>query len=281
MKKISRLIFGIIIINISFSAINVVTTLVPLKGFVEKIAGELVQVSSLIPKGANVHSYEPTPRQLQKVANAKLLVKLGADFQFEKIWLPKLLNLNPQLIVCDSSDGIDLIKASNSHDDHHHHSGADPHIWLSPENAIKMVQSITDALIKMDTEHKHEYLENSNGFINQILEMHQDLLRWRQTSTSNSFLVFHPAWSYFAHAYDLEQHAIETDGKEPRPRQLMSIIKEARSEKIKTIFIEPQYSKKAALTIAREIDATVVQIDPLAVDYIKNMKEVAIAIFEK
>ncbi|OGI10553.1 MAG: hypothetical protein A2Y40_04430 [Candidatus Margulisbacteria bacterium GWF2_35_9] len=271
----------ILVLTYSFSSIDVVTTILPLTDFVEKIGGSHVNVITLIPPGANPHSYEPSPKQLQQVSNAKLIVMIGADFQFETIWLPKILKLNKQIQGCNTSEGLEkmdtLEKEAGSTS--HHYSNIDPHVWLSIENAISMVTRIQDALILVDPENAEDYLQNSILYITELQSLQEELTQLRRESNQTSFLVFHPAWGYFAKEFDLEQHAFEVEGKEPSPKKLMSIIKEAKKERINTIFIEPQFNQKAAKTIARELGAKVVEMDPLAKDYIQNMRKVAFAVF--
>lgn len=280
-NNLIKIMCATLMVSYAFSTIDVVTTVLPLKEFVEKVGGKYVKVTNLIPPGANPHTYEPSPKQLRIVSKAQLIVKVGAGFQFEHVWLPKLLGINRQVQVCNSSIGIEkiMMDENHHHENDHERSETDPHVWLSLQNAVKMINQILISLKGLDPENAETYEVNADRFTSQIKGLQSELETLKENSTVTSFLVFHPAWGYFANEFNLEQHAIEMDGKEPSPRQLIRVIKEARKENIKTIFIEPQYNKKAAKTIAREIGAKVVEINPLAANYIKNMKRVAIAIF--
>ncbi len=261
--------------------IRIITTIMPLQYFIKAIGGDRVSVAVLIPAGANPHSYEPVPSQMRALSNADLYVKVGSGIEFELAWMDKIINLNRKMAICDASKGIRIIPmAEHSCADMpgreaHYHGQGDPHIWLSPNNAILMAANIRDALVSLDPERKDFYTENLSLFIIQIDELKYEIQGKLDNIENRKFLVFHPAWGYFAADFNLIQISAECSGKEPTPRQLKRLIQQARGEKIQVVFASPQFSQKNAQVIAYEIGGTVVAIDPLSGDYINNLRETA------
>ena len=256
---------------------RVVVTIPPLAEFVEKIGGSKVQVSIMVPAGASPHSYEPTPGQLTDVANAKLYVKVGTPVEFELVWLDKLLATNSGITVCNASEGIDLIDAGNGHEKTHttgHGHTNDPHVWVAPGNAMIMVNNICRSMITVDPQNKQSYEMNRDSYLLVLDSLDRDITTILGTKKQRKFLVYHPAWSYFAHAYGIEQIPIEVEGKEPTAQVLQAIIVQARDRGIKVIFASPQFNTKSAEVIAREMNGTVILIDPLARDYVVNMRRI-------
>jgi zinc transport system substrate-binding protein len=159
--------------------------------------------------------------------------------------------------------------------DHHEHAGLDPHIWLSPPLVKVQARTILAALQEADPVHRSVYEANFMAFTAQIDQLDADLKKTFTGKTGLQFMVFHPAWGYFAHAYGLKQVPIEIEGKEPKPAQLEELIQHARKNDIKVVFVQPQFSTKSAELIAREIGGQVVFADPLAADWMANLREVA------
>ncbi|MGA1874490.1 MAG: metal ABC transporter solute-binding protein, Zn/Mn family [bacterium] len=291
--------------------IGVVVTILPLAEFVEKTGKERVEVSVMVPPGANPHTYEPTPGQLKKVSQARMYVKVGSGIEFEMAWMAKLISLNRKMLVCNSSEGLPLLEMKrdnqsqgqestpppktlhepnrqydNHHDhdrghhdrDEHRHHGHDPHLWLSPVNVMSMVVNIRDALIRVDPEGSSLYTRGSQGFILELKQLDNQIRERLSSLKTRSFLSFHPAWGYFASTYGLEQIPVELEGKEPSARDLVRIIRLARDLNLKVIFTSPQFSRKSAEVIAGEIRGKVIFLDPLAKNYIENLHEVANAL---
>jgi zinc transport system substrate-binding protein len=162
------------------------------------------------------------------------------------------------------------------HDEgHHEHAGLDPHIWLSPPLAKTQARTILAALQEADPAHQIDYEVNFHEFTAQIDQLDADLKTTFAGKKGLQFLVFHPAWGYFAHAYGLKQVPIEIEGKDPKPAQLKELIEHARENGIKVVFVQPQFSTKSAQLIAQEIGGQVVFADPLAGDWMANLREVA------
>lgn len=247
--------------------IEVVVSILPLAEFAEKVGGDRVAVSVMVPPGASPHSYEPTPNQLTKVNKAKIYVKLGTPIEFELVWLDKILSTNKNILVVDASKGTELINH-------------DPHIWLSPQNVKLMITNICNGLIKVDSTHKKYYTENKEKYLKKLDSLHYYIENVLKEKKNRKFLVYHPSWSYFARDYNLEQISIEIEGKEPSAKEIQHLIALAREHNIKVVFASPQFNTKSAEVIAKEIGGQVVLIDPLSKDYIKNMKQIAQALSE-
>ena len=169
----------------------------------------------------------------------------------------------------------------DDYDDHedHKHTGLDPHIWLDPILVKTQAKNIYDALVKIDEKNSAFYTNNYENFIKELDALHLELKAILKPYEHRAFMVFHPSWGYFASSYDLEQIAIEVQGKEPKPAQLVELVEEAKKHDIKIVFVSPQFSKKGAKTISKNINGNVSVIDPLSFQWkenlLKSAKEIA------
>lgn len=260
------------------SRIIVAVTIAPQQEFVEAIGGDRVEVLVIVPPGASPHTYEPTPGQLLKLERAEMYAKVGSGIEFELAWLDNLLSLNPDMLVVDCSKGITLQEITASYKEDHQndqYGNLDPHVWLSPSNARIMVQNITQGLIQVDTANESYYENNRNDYLAKLTQLENEINDSLSGFTNRVFMVYHPAWGYFATSFNLTMIAVEEEGKEPTPAGLAYLIDQAKEYGIKVIFVSPQYSTQSAEVIAAEIDGVVVFIDPLAEDYIDNLRSVA------
>jgi zinc transport system substrate-binding protein len=257
--------------------ISIVVSILPLAEFTEKIGGDRVSVFSMVGPGASPHSYEPTPQQLRRVSEAKLYVKLGVPIEFELAMLDKLIAMNSKMTVLDAGKGTTL-RSVNGHehdDDHGHDTGIDPHIWLSVKNARIMIRNIYDGLCTIDPANKTYYSGNYLKYGNALDSLDRELTSMLSGKENRRFMVYHPSWGYFCDDYGLEQIAVEIQGKEPSAQHIRELIEQAKLENIKIIFASPQFSTKGAEVIARDINGQVVLVDPLAKDYIYNIKKIS------
>jgi len=239
--------------------IEVVVTIPPLAEFVENVGEDKVEVTVMVPPGASPHTYEPTSSQLKKVSQAKIYVKVGSGVEFELTWMDKLIGINKDMMVVNSSQGIDVM-------------GNDPHVWLSPLNAKTMVENICNGLIRIDPENEEYYVKNKSQYLQELTEL-DDYIRERLEEIENKkFLVYHPSWGYFAKEYGLKQIPIEQAGKEPSAKEIKDVVEKAKKHNIKVVFVSPQLSTKSAEVIAKEIGGQTMSIDPIAQSYIPNMR---------
>jgi zinc transport system substrate-binding protein len=274
-------------------------SILPQVDFVQRIGGDKVQVSEMIPPGFSPATYEPSPQQLQKLQTADIYFRIG-HIPFEKAQMEKLQQLNQKMKVVDTSIGIELLTmAAHSHDEggehageeHHeeeghdaeenHAEGSDPHIWLSPNLVKIQAKHIFDTLAETSPKDKDYFMANYDKFVKDLDQLDEKLKNTFTPILNQSILVFHPAFGYLADAYGFKQEAIEIEGKDPSPEQLKEIIDEAKADETRVIFVQKQFSTKSAEAIAEAIGGAVVQIDPLAKDYFSNLEEMSAIIANK
>ena len=242
--------------------IGVVVSMFPLADFVENVGQAKVDVNVMVPPGASPHTYEPKPSQLVEVSEAEIYVKVGSGVDFELAWMDKIIKVNSNMLVLDSSQGIELM-------------GKDPHIWNSPVNAKIMVENICDGLIQVDSDNADFYTENMNDYLKE-LDIVDGYIRYKlDRFTNRAFLIYHPAFAYFASEYGLTQLAVEHGGKEPTPQVMQDCIDKANQYNLQYVFVAPQFATEYCEAIAREIDGQTASMDPLAENYIANMGRIA------
>ena len=268
--------------------LRVFVSIIPQKYFVEKIGGEFVEVSVMVHPGASPAVYEPKAAQMVALSGARVYFAVGVPF--ESVWLERIMAANPALIVVPTEKGIQKRAMRGYHSEEqgiaitkkrHDHQLRDPHIWLSPPLVMVLVRNILDALCRIDPSHSAAYETNYKQFIIELVELDIEIMKvFAGHGRGMAFMVFHPAWGYFAEAYGLEQLPIEMEGKEPKPAELQGLIKHAQRRGIRIIFVQPQFSAKSAKTIAKAIGGEVAYADPLAPDWAENLRKQA-AIFER
>jgi zinc transport system substrate-binding protein len=251
--------------------ITVAVSILPQAEFVEKIGGEHVETIVMIPPGASPATYEPTSNQLNELSEAEIYVKVGSRLPFEKAWLEKIKDLNEDMVLVNSSKGIDLRPMGE---------GMDPHVWNDPNNAIIMVDNIYKALVEVDPSNEETYTQNRDSYTEELKSLDRQIQETLENKSGNSFMVYHPAWGYFAERYNLNMIPIETQGKEASAKQLSEIITFAKQENITVIFVQAQFSTQSAEAVAEEINGKVVKVDPLARNYTDNMYKVTEAFRE-
>lgn len=267
---------------------RIVVTLPPEAYLVERIAGERVRVSVLIAPGQSAHTFEAAPRQLAELCTARLYFAL--DFPFEQQMLGKAAGIAPQLQTISLAAGLarrrlNAAEAEAHEDDgeaadDHSVNAADPHTWLAPALYAQQAQRVRDALVAQLPAAAGEFNAACEQLCGELAALDQELAQRLAPCRGRAFFVFHAAWGYFADAYGLRQAAIENGGKEPSARELVALIDRARAAGARLILIEPQYSRRAADVLAREIHARVETIDPYAKDVPVTLRKLADLILE-
>lgn len=243
-----------------YANVNAIVSILPQETFLRAIGGDKVNISLMVQMGSSPHTYEPKPSQMVDINKADIYFSIGVEF--EKVWLPKFSNQNKDMIIADISQNIN--KTEN------------PHIWLSPSNVKQIARNIYNQLVSIDKKNINYYKNNLDKYLQEITTLDlkiKDILK--DTPKNSHFMVFHPAWGYFAKEYNLTQLAIEIDGKQPKPKDIIKIIKQARENSVKAIFTAPEFSPKVALQIAKEIDIKVIQISPLNPNWSDNLLKLA------
>ena len=255
-------------------------SILPQSFFVERIGGDNVYVELLVEPGRDPHTFEPTPKQMIALGESDLYFGIG--FPFEEQILKKVQGSNPNFVLIKTDAGV----TRRTLDEHHHthetenefhyeEIALDPHIWLSyPEIKMQMI-NIYESLVKYDPDNAQTYKENFNEFLSELDEVHERLKKTFSPHKSKPFFVFHPAFGYFADTYGLIQIPIEIEGKNPTPKQIESIIINAKEKNISIIFVSPQFDRRSAQTIADAIDGAVVSINPLEKNVLRNLEEIA------
>jgi len=248
----------------------VFVSILPQKYFVEQVGGARVAVSVMVGPGQSPETYEPTPRQMTALSNARLYFSIGVAF--EDTWMKRILAANPALRQVPMQRGIAFLPLIGPGGEPR---GTDPHIWTSPQRVKIMAASIRDALIEADPGHRDEFESNYHTFIAELDALDREIRAILAPAKGKPFLVFHPAWGYFAKDYGLRQIPIEAEGKEPGAKSLARVIDLGKREGVKVIFVQTQFSRRTAETVASAIGARVVAVDPLAENYPLNLLRVA------
>ncbi|MFP3910706.1 MAG: metal ABC transporter solute-binding protein, Zn/Mn family [Desulfobacteraceae bacterium] len=266
--------------------VQVMVSIPPQAYFVNKIAGDLAAVSVMIPGGANPATYEPRPTQMTALTRSRLYFAIGVPF--EKAWLQKFARINPHMRIVHTDQGIqkrslrvhlqESAPESTRHDQNSSiDSGKDPHIWLSPPLVKQIAHHMTEALVSVDPEHREPYERNLKAFVLELDRVDariQEILDIKGAKRSE-ILVFHPSWGYFSDRYHLRQVSIEAEGKAPSVKEMVHLTRYARKLGINCVFVQPQFSKKSAEAMARQLGAKVVLVDPLSADWKENLLQVA------
>ena len=313
----------LIITSLNAMKKDVTVSILPQKYFVEKISGDKINVNVMVKPGFSPATYEPKTSQMRRLADSKIYFSIGVPF--ENTWLEKFKNANKEMLIVDTTKGIEKIamaahshhddhdeheedkkhddheedkkhddheghedhKKHDDHDDHEghedhkkhddddDHEGLDPHVWLDPILVKIQAKNIYLALVKIDKENENVYKSNYENFVKELDDLDHKIEHILEPYKNKAFMVFHPSWGYFAKRYFLEQVSIETEGKEPKPNELIKLIKEAKEEKVKIVFVAAQFSQKSAKIIANSINGDVVVINPLPANWSKNLIETA------
>ncbi|MFW6286793.1 MAG: metal ABC transporter solute-binding protein, Zn/Mn family [Candidatus Sumerlaeota bacterium] len=269
--------------------VRVFVSVAPQAAFVEKVAGERTKVNVLVKPGESPATYSPSPRQMVELARCDIFFRVGVPF--ENGLVPKIQDTMPNVKIVDTRQGIELreldavtIEENPKHEhahghedghDDHDHGPLDPHIWLDPILVKKQAATMAEALIAQDPAGKTVYKKNLEAFQQELDALDKELREALKELKVRKVFVFHPSYGYFCERYDIEQIAVERQGKEPKGKELARFIQMAKEQNARVIFVQPQFSDTAARAIARAIDGAVVPLDPLSRDYMQNLKEMA------
>lgn len=275
----------------------VAVTLQPYAKILQEVGGDRVEVVALIPSNANPHAFEPKPKTLKEFSRASLYFSDGSGM--DKAWMPRFLGVNKQVKVENISKGIVWMEEGDEYHqdkvnskkgeskDHavsssHREEELDPHTWTSPKQALLLGKNMLDALIRLDPAGKLYYETHFQSFQTQMFALDKEMTAAVQKlpTEHRTFIVFHPSFGYLARDYGLTQMAVEVEGKEPKPQDLNQLVKVAKAHQIHIIFVQPQFSKRSAESLANELNAVVVSTDPLAYDFDTNLKAFAAALLK-
>ena len=254
----------------------ITVSIAPFKYFVEEIAGNDFTVNIMVPAGADPHTYEPFPEQINKLRKSIAYISNGY-LGFEMNWLDRFYETNQamkKLSLCDSIDPL----TSSYHHEGGHIEGADPHYWVSPRCALIIASSVKGFLCELNPVQKTKYESNYHVLISKIQEVDNKARELFSDVPDKCFMIYHPNLAYIARDYGLEEIPVEFEGKEPTPSRMRELIDRARKHKLKTIFVQREYDTKNARAIAGEIGAQIILIDPLSGNWLKATSEIIFAV---
>ena len=265
----------------------VTVTIEPQRYFAEKIAGDKFKINCVVPAGQSPETYDPTPQQMIQIGRSIAYLRIG-PIGFEQAWMDKIRENNPKLQVFDTSEGMNLLTdtedddhahehGTHDHDahageeaHHHHHGGVDPHIWSSIAGAKAVAWNTLNAFIELDPENTEYFWQNYNKLVDEIDKTNTEIKQLLDPLTDRTFIIYHPALTYFANEFNLTQLCIEMDGKEPSPAQLKRLVETARANNARVVFIQQEFDQKNAELIAKETGCKLTVINPLAYDWTKR-----------
>ena len=251
---------------------TIFVSIAPLKPIVEGIVGDDFTVSVIVPQGAAPETFEPTPKQLSEIENAKFIFSVGL-LDFEKN-LVQRISKSGQIV--ELYKGVELMQGTCSHG---HKHGVDPHIWCSPKSLGTMADNAYKA-ISADMPDSLHYAENYNKLCVKVLELEEEVAEVFHSGKQSAFIIYHPALTYLARDYDLKQIAIEEHGKEPSVRRIGEIIEYARKDGIKRVLYQSELPASSVEAICKDSGAQAVEINPLAEDIFANIRTITTLIAE-
>jgi len=260
---------------------NIITvTIEPQRYFTEQLTDTLFRVECMVPAGTSPETYDPTPSQMANLARSKAYFCIG-HIGFEEVWIDKLKQNYPDIPFFDNSEGITLITGHSHTDGHCNEDGVDPHTWSSPKAVRLIAQNMYEALVEIDPANEILYAANLQSLLEQIEAVDEKITQILENSSQKAFIIYHPALTYLARDYGLTQYCIETDGKEPSPEQLKTLIETAKAEGIKTVFIQQEFDKKNAELITKETGCRLIIINPLSYNWGEEILRIAKALSDE
>lgn len=269
-------------------------TIEPQRYFAERIAGEHFAIHCVVPAGQSPETYDPTPQQMVQIGQSEAYLRIGS-IGFELAWMKAISENNPNLQIFDLSQGMPLLQgeeeaeeehehdhaheaAAEAEHHHHHHGGVDPHIWSSIQGARIVAQNTLTALQTLDPTNAETYNANYQQVVALIDSMEAIINTLLKPLAHRSFIIYHPALTYLAAEYELEQLCIEMEGKEPSPAQLKTLVETAQAHHTKVVFVQQEFDQKNAELIAKETGCQLTPINPLAYDWSREMIRIAKAL---
>jgi zinc transport system substrate-binding protein len=279
MKKVLLGLFIFLGITSAYAKINIVVSIPPQQAYVEEIGKDLVNITLLAPIGTNPNFYEPKRSQMTAVEQAHVYFTIGGNF--EKAWLSKMINQNKNMEIIDSSSGIEKTTMKSKNISDNQSPKKDVHVWTTPKNIAIIGKNIYETLVRYDIKNKDQYTKNYEEFLEKVRKTDEEIKTiFKDLKKDTKFMVYHPAWGYFAKEYHLEQLPIEIEGKEVKQKELQKMVEKAKSNNVKAILTQPEFSTKGAQVIANELGIKVVEISPINPYWSENLINLAKVIAE-
>jgi zinc transport system substrate-binding protein len=250
----------------------VTVSILPLKYFADRISGGVCEVNVLVPPGSGPETYEPSPQEMILVSQSIIFFKTG-HYDIETLLSSKISDVNKDIAIIDLSHGMNIIKEDHAQEEAHaaHSGGIDPHIWSGVSTSKVMASNMLIAFEKQFPSHTGEFKKNYALLLNDLDSLDRYIKSKISTAKRNTIVMYHPSLGYYTRDYQLNQISLEAEGKTPSASAMKTLIDEIRLKGIKTIFMQSQFDIHNTEAIAKEINGKVVEIDPLAPDWLKNM----------
>ncbi len=248
----------------------ITVSIMPQKFFIEKIAGDKFLINVMVPPGASHENYDPTPGQIAALSHTDIYFRIG-NIEFENVWINKFSDIYPDLNIVDLSTHLQLIRNPDAHDNH---AQSEPHTWMSPGNVEIMAKDICETLVLIDRENEDYYKLKCDQFITEIDSINEIIKSKFQNIKSSGFIIYHPALTYYARDYGLNQYPLEIEGKSPSAFVIRQLIEISRKEKIRTIVVQKQFDQSKAQIIADETGGKIISIDPLDYNWSNQILEI-------
>ena len=267
--------------DVSEDKLTVAVGIVPEESFVKAVAGDSVNIVTMIPPGRSTANYQPSPKEMREFSEASVYFAMGVPAENSNI-IPKAKELNEDVEIVNLAHRVGEVhphryfdkKEGHSHDDNDH-KGRDPHIWMSPKRVKVMIDIIRDELVKLNPDKEDMYHENAKNYKEKLDNIDKEIKNTLSKVEEQSFIIYHPSFGYFADDYGLNMIAIEESGKEATPKKLAKVIDIAKQKDIKFVFYQKEFDSQQAETIADEINGETIEVAPLSKDYIDNMREIS------
>lgn len=252
---------------------TVSVSIAPLQYFVDRLTDSVCEVNVMVPTGSSHATYSPTPQQFRKLSDSDIYFRIGY-LDYEQAWIDRFQELNKSMKLVNLSDYVELIRGEEvDHGNHKHEGGVDPHIWMSPLVIRDLLPVMRDVLVEEYPELAETITSNYSILMGEVEALHKDFTVLSETLTNKAFMIYHPALTYLARDYGFTQVSIEHEGKEPSPAMLGRIIRDAREYTTRVIFIQEEYDMRSAELISQETGARLLQINPMAYDWMESMHD--------
>lgn len=259
----------------------VTVSILPYKYFTERIVGDRFDVVCMLSKGGSPEAYEPSMANMMSLEKSDAYLMVG-DLGFETAIKSKIKDFNPDISLVDTSEGLaKLAGHHHEHDDNDGHNCGeefDPHVWTSVANVRMIAKNICKAVCELDPDGENFYKRNYAEFDVELVALQDSMAAKLEDCKGKSFVVWHPALSYFAEDYGLEQISVEYDNKENPTRYMQNIVDEVSAEGAKVFFIQPEMDPSKAGAFNAHLQLQLVEVNPLSYDLEGELLKVADAI---
>lgn len=245
--------------------LTIAVSIVPQASFVEAICGEQVNVVTLVPPGYSPENYEPTPEEAATFQNADIYFAIGVPTEEANIYT----RIGESTKLVKLQDNVASVYPDRYFED----GGRDPHIWLSIKRVKVMIEVMTEEISLLDEANRNVYENNMLTYITKLDALEVKMQTLMEGTSGTSIIMNHPSFGYLADDYSLKMLSLEENGKEATPKHLQELTDFAIENEIHTVFYQAEVASEQVEAFAEGIDAEVVQLSPLAPNYIENMED--------